>query len=430
MSKAIVTILLMVRVGAGVPAAGETPAPTLEDVIARAIAHSPELRALQAGVAEARASAVLADPFRLSASISAAPGYATGLPTAVLGQLPALASVEAHRLLYDRSARAEQLGAATQIDAAVARLESRKREVGQGAAQLYARVAADAALTASAQRRVTAYETIGTQTDALRREGRARDLDVNRAALQVLTAKRVALQAQTRLDLDRLRLSRLIGEPATVTLTPSEAMWKGLADRDPSPSSSIRMTEEAIANDPELRSFDLRIEALQRAARFEGRLFQPNVAAQMQYARLFDRFRRYYLNFKPDDLSIGAVVMVPVWTGGHRAAASARLAAQLQELIALRDARRTEMEIAVREAEADLTQALAERELAARAHAVAQESLRVAEEMAGQGRGEVSDVPLAQIALADADDDIANANAHLLSARARLLIVRGDLPNR
>src|SRR5437870_11478746 len=167
---------------------------SLQDVVHRAIAHSPELRVLQAQVDEAGANAALSDAFRSSLSVSTTPGYATGLPTAVLGQVPAIGTVEAHRLLYDASARAELIGAMSQVDAAAARLESRKREIAQSAAELYARVAAGAVLAASAQRRVDAYQTIASRTEALRAEGRVRDLDVDRAALQLASAKRAALQ--------------------------------------------------------------------------------------------------------------------------------------------------------------------------------------------------------------------------------------------
>jgi outer membrane protein len=393
---------------------------SLQDAITRAIAHSPELRAMDAAVAEARANAALGDAFRPMASIGTTPGYATGLPIAVLGQVPAIATVEAHRLLYDRSARADQIGMASQVDAAVARLESRRRDVALNVADLYARVAADAALSASAQRRVTAYETIASRTEALRREGRVRDLDVDHAALQAASAKRTALQARTRQELDQLRLNRLVGDD--ITLTASEASGNGLVDGDP--SLPLRMTR-----DPELRSLDARIEALQRAVGLEQRLFQPSIAAQIQYSRLFERYRRFYLNFKPDDASVGATITLPVWSGGHRAAASARLNAQLQQLIAQRDARQTELELTTREAEADVTQALAESDLAARGRAIAAESLRVAEELAREGRGQANDVSLAQIALADADDEMANARAHLLTARVRLMILRGDLPH-
>lgn len=387
---------------------------SLQEAVDRAIARSPELRALEAAVAEARATADLGDAFRASASLAATPGYATGLPIAILGQVPAIGTIEAHRLLYDRSARAEQIGAAAQVDAALARLESRKREIAQAAADLYARVAADETVATSAQRRVDAYQTIANRTEALRREGRVRDLDVDRAALQVASAKRNLLQAQGRQELNRLRWNVMVGSAESPPI-PAER-GEGLGVRGDA--------------DPEIRLLDSRIEALQHALSLESHLFQPSLAAQLQYSRLFDRFRRYYLNFKPDDFSVGATVTLPIWNGGHRQAASARLTAQLQQLMAQREARSTEIQLASREAESEVAQASAESEVASKGRAIAEESLRIAEQLAREGRGEANDVPLAQIALADADDELADATAHLVSARARLLIVHGKFSGR
>jgi outer membrane protein TolC len=376
---------------------------SLDDAITRAITRSPELRVLEASVAEARANASLNNAFRPAASIGTTPGYATGLPTAVLGQVPAIATIEAHRLFYDRSAQAERLTMMSEVDAAMARLESRKRDVAMNVAELYSRAAADSKLIASADRRVTAYETIASRTDALRREGRARDIDVDRAALQLAGAKRTALLARNRLELDQLRLNQLVGE--------------NVEPGDPWPPTRLRMTE----HDPELKSLDSRIEALQRAVSLEERFFQPSIAAQIQYSRLFDRFRRYYLNFRPDDLSLGATITIPL--SPNRAAASARRNAQLQQLIALRDARRMEMDLTSREAETDVVQAAAESEMASRAVAIAQEGLRLAHDLAREGRGEANDVPLAQIALSDAEEELANATALLATAKARVLFL-------
>jgi outer membrane protein TolC len=382
---------------------------SLQDAVTKAIAHSPELRALDAGVAEARANAELGNAFRAGASISTTPGYATGLPIAVLGQIPAIATIEAHRLLYDPSARADQIGIGTQVDAATARLESRKREIALSVVDLYARVAADLMQTESASKRVAAFETIGSRTQALRNEGRARDLDVDRATVQTANAKRIALAARNRLELDQLRLDHMVGEHV-----------------DPSggdPSLALAMTADA-----ELRSLEARIDAMQRAVALEHRLFKPTIAAQVQYSRLFDRYGRYYLNFKPDDLAAGATITLPIWSGGHRASAAARVNAQLQQLLAQRELRRTELDLTRREAENDLSQALAEADLASRTRAIARESLRVAEQLSKEGRGEANDVPLAQIALADSEDEVANAEAHRVTAQARLRILGGEIP--
>ena len=42
---------------------------SLQDAVTRALAHSPELRALEAGVAEARANAEMNDAFRSAARV-------------------------------------------------------------------------------------------------------------------------------------------------------------------------------------------------------------------------------------------------------------------------------------------------------------------------------------------------------------------------
>jgi outer membrane protein len=386
-------------------------AQTLDDVIARAIAHSPELRVLEAGVDEARANAALADVFRSTATVSATPGYATGLPTSILGQVPAIGTIEGHRILYDPSARAEQLGAISGVEAATARLDERKREIAQNAAEVYARLAAEDALVASAHERVAAYETVAAHTDALRQEGRARDLDADRAALQVASAKRAELQATSRRDLDQLRLDRLAGDHVQAALViPSVSEGSG------------------GAGGAQLQIYDAQIQKLQQALAYEERLFQPVIAAQIQYSRLFDRFRRYYNHFRADDFSAGANISVPIWVGGHRDATVARVKAQLAELVAAREARKYAIDLAIAEARADLSQALAEKDLADRSHTVAAEGLRIAEELAREGRGESNDVPLARIALTESDDDTTNATAHIMKARAWLLIVHGELP--
>lgn len=421
-------VLVAIGVGTGAlagPAAAQAPAAplTLGDVVSRAVASSAELRGLRAAVAEASANTILAQQaFLPSASVSTTPGYATGLPIAILGSVPAIGTIEAHQVLYDLSTRADVLAARSEVQAASAELDARTRETAQSASELYARYATDLEQVAAAQKRVTAYETIVSRLDALRREGRARDLDVDRAALQVSTARRAALQAETALELDELRLRRMIdwpaGEPLNVRPEP-------LPPNGPLPSDTLVIAEQ---NDPALGSLHLRIEQLQRATALQRNLFRPTIAAQVQYSRLFDRYRRFYLNFKPDDFSVGATIDLPLWTGGRRAAIVSRLSAQLERATAELQQRKQTIELSVREAEAGVKDAIAESELADRVHELAAESLRVSQAMANEGRGEPNDVTLAEAALAEADEEVATAELHLRTARARLAVLRGELP--
>jgi outer membrane protein TolC len=408
------------------PGATASPTPgaalTLDDAVALALAHSPELRALEASMAEAAADAELANAFHPAASVSTTPGYATGLPIAVLGSVPAIGTIEAHRLIYDPAARANGLAASAQIDAARTQIEAHRRETAQSAAELYARYAADQALLDAARQRVSAYETMLAHTEALRKEGRVRDIDVDRAALQVSTERRRVSQAESRLNLDGLRLRRLIGWPdGPLNLAPDTL------SAEPPKGDGLTVAQ---TDDPQLHHLTTQIEQLQRASALQTGFFQPTIAMQVQYSRLFDRFGRFYLNFRPDDLSVGLTIDVPLWNEGRRASTRAKFTAEIQQLTAQREGRRTEIEIGVREAESEVAEAMAENDLAGRSLALAQESLRLAKATAQEGRGEVNDVPLAEVALADAEEGSANARAHLVSAHSRLLIVRGELPRR
>lgn len=426
MNKAVLVVLCVGAAALGRPAAGEAPGATpltLNDAVARAVANSPELRGLRAAVAEASANTLLAkQAFRPSASISTTPGYATGLPIAILGSVPAIGTIEAHQVLYDLSTRANVFAAQSEVEAASAQLDSATRETAQSVAEVYARVAADQELVAAAQKRVTAYETIASRLQALAAEGRARTLDVDRAALQVSTARRAALQAEAGQQLDTLRLRQMINWPAN---EPIEVRPEPLSSNASLPADSLAIAEQ---NDPSIRSLNLRIEQLQRATALQRNLFRPTVAAQVQYSRLFNRYSQFYLHFKPDDFSVGATIDLPLWTGGQRAATISRLTAQLERASAELQQRKQAIELSVSEAEAGVKDAVAEIELAGRVHELAAETLRVSQAMAAEGRGEPNDVTDAEASLAEADEEVATAQLHLRTARARLAVLRGELP--
>jgi outer membrane protein TolC len=196
-----------------------------------------------------------------------------------------------------------------------------------------------------------------------------------------------------------------------------------------SPETAEVPVTATVREDPELHALDLRIEALRTAVALANPLWQPSVAAQVQFSRLFDRFRRYYNNFKPNDLSAGVTITLPLWTGGRRAAAAARLTAQLDQLIAGREARRAQLDLANRETTSELHDAQEERVLAERTLDVARESLRVAGQLEAEGRGEVNAVPEAQIAVADAEEDLANADAQVRTVTWRLRFLQKELPH-
>jgi outer membrane protein TolC len=141
----------------------------------------------------------------------------------------------------------------------------------------------------------------------------------------------------------------------------------------------------------------------------------------------FNNYDQYFVKFKENNFTVGVSVIVPLWTGGRfnesKSAANARLARAEGE----RRVRERDLELAVRRAEAETARAAAEASLASRALAVAREELRVARALADEGRGEPEAIEAREIAVADAEDQEANAGQGLVAARAKLLELTGEL---
>ena len=398
---------------------------TLRRAAQMALAHAPEVAVSRASADEAAASARQARAeLKPQAFASTTPGYSSGLPVQVAGQVPSVFGFEVRQTLYDPLRRARAFDAAAASSAARGSFERASAATARAVAMSYGRVWAGQKRLADARRRVEARETISRRIASLRREGRARDLDVENAGLQVARAKQKLLDQQAELDLDRLELARLTDWPSGVPLALSEDPLAGL----PEPAAADHLPA-ARAFDPEMRALDERIEALRHSASLLLGSWHPVVEAEAQYLRLasFNNFDQYFVKFKENNFTVGVSVVVPLWTWGRfeesRAAARARLAHVEGE----RRGRERDLELAVRRSEAESARAAAEAALSRRATSVAREELRVARSLADEGRGEPDAVETREIAMTYAEDDEANAGEGLLAARAKLLELTGEL---
>ena len=194
----------------------------------------------------------------------------------------------------------------------------------------------------------------------------------------------------------------------------------------PPPSGNI---EAARAADPEARALEREVDALRLAAQARSRLFQPSVVAEAQYLRLasYNDFDDYFRRFKEDDFSIAVSISVPLWAGGRTREMAAEARARVARAEAALRLRARDLELSVRRAEADLARADAAGGVARSAEAVARERSRIAGALAAEGRGEPNAAELADIALARAQEESANAAQGVLTARVTLLALRGEL---
>ncbi len=428
MSDVLLLTVLLAVAPARASAQPQTPDATTLTVrraVALALARAPEIAAAQAAADAAAGSVRDTESLRKPRlSLNSTPGYSTGLPLSVAGEVPSAVGARLSMALYDPYSASDTLEAQADASAAQGAVDQARADVARRTAAVCARLAADETRAASARRRVEAREAISLQERALAREGRRTDLDVERAGLEEARARQKVYAAESDRDLDRHELALLTGYSPGTALTisgdPAEAV---------PPPDTDGTADRAIARDPRWRALGQQADALSRSAKLLAQTFKPSVNAEARYAYVPRGFGydKYYLSFQENVASVGVSVVLPLLTGGHEAAQEARSRARLEQVLAERSLREADLTQAARQAEARLAQASLETGIARRSAAIAEESLAQARALAREGRGEADGVARAELALSDAEDELAHARRDELDARLQLLALRGEL---
>ena len=421
------TAAILALAAASIPVAAQ-PAPeplTLSRAAELALGRAPEIAVSRAEVEEGAASARTARAgLGPQAFATTTPGYSTGLPVAVAGRVPSVVGIEFRQTIFDPSRRADVLDVRAKAAALEGALERTSAATLRALAVSYARNWTAANLVESARRRLESREEIERRVSALRREGRRTDLEVEIAALETARAAQKLLDQTSSADLARLELTRLIDWPAGSPLVLADDPLAAV----PEPVGTDHLAVARNA-DPELRSIDRQLEELRRAAALQQKAWLPVLEAEGQYLRLarYNNFDQYFVKFKENDFAVGVSVALPLWTGGRLSHAVSAARARVERAEAVRRAREKDLELEVRRAESESVSAAARLALARRGAAVAAEALRVARALAAEGRSEPDEMDRREIALAEAQDDLASATQGVLAARLKLLELRGEL---
>lgn len=398
---------------------------TLRRAVALALTRAPEVAVAQAESDLAGASARLARAhYGPEAFVATNPGYSSGLPVMVAGQVPSIVNVSVRQPVYDASLKAGALTAQAAAEERLAALERAHSETVRAVVFAYGRVGADGSLLAGSRRALEAQEAMARRISSLAAEGRATAVDTDAAGVDVARAKQRVLDRTLARDFDELELKRLLDWPSGETLT---IAGDGLeAVPLPPPSGNV---ETARAGDPETRSLEREIETLREAARARSRKLQPTVLAEAQYLRLakYNHFDDYFRRFRENDFSVGLSISIPVWASGRTQEMATEARARVARAEAALRGRSRDVELAVRRGEADLLRAASQEAVARSAEAVARERARIASVLAAEGRGEPDGAELADIALIRAREEVTNASQAVLAARVSLLALRGEL---
>jgi outer membrane protein len=406
----------------GQTAPGETAPLTLRRAAELALVHAPQLAAQRAAREEGSASArVAADALRPSVWLSTTPGYSSGLPVAVAGSVPAYGALTVRQTIYDPMRKYDVLQAEAHTADLEGVVESGCADTVRATVRAYARSWTDERQADAARRRLAAAETAQQRMVDLFEAGRVTEMDVERAKLASARAKQKLLNAESDRELDGLELKRLIGWPANAPLRLSSETESAL--RDDAEADSLAVAKTA---DPQLKALGRQIELLGESARLASKRW-PTIEASVQYQRLPEYYSKYYNSFNENNFSVGVSLAIPIWSGGRLHDTEAKAHASVLRAEAEREARESDLEIAVRRAEAGVARAEAEHSIARRSQGIAERDLSAAEALAREGRSEAGAVEDRRLQLADADEESAKTALAALEERTDLLFLRGDL---
>ncbi|MCA1582138.1 MAG: TolC family protein [Acidobacteria bacterium] len=403
-----------------------TPEPlTLPRAVEMALARAPEVAVAQAESDLAGASAGLArSRSGLEAFVATNPGYSSGLPVIVAGQVPSVVNVSVRQPIYDPSLKAGLWTARAAAEERQSALERAQSETARAVILAYGRVVADGTLLAGARRALEAREAMARRASSLAAEGRATPVDSDAAYVEVARAKQRLLDRTLARELDEFELKGLLDWPSGKTLTLAEDALGSM----PPPGSGNGETT-ARAADPETLSLEREIQSLRAAAAARSKRLQPTVQAEAQYLRLakYNHFDDYFRRFRENDFSVGVSISIPLWSSGRTEGMAAEARARVARAEASLRGRAREVDLAIRRGEADLARAASQEAVARSAEAVARERARIGSALAAEGRGDADGAELADLALIRAREEVANASQAVLAAQVSLLASRGEL---
>lgn len=428
-----VGIVLATLGGLGGSAEEEAPPLTLEEAIAYALEHNPQLAASREGVGVAAArldQAKAQDRFNLTANYRRTyqgpvveftiPNPAGG-PAEKIEIVPdqtASYSVNLSKMLWsggrlEASQRLARRGLeASQQDLRGTRqsviLQVTEAYLGVLKAQELREVARQAVAQAQEHRRIAQLNL---------EAGTVAQYDVLRAEVEVANAEERRLAAENGVALAKAALNTALGrEPATpIEVVPVQ--W----EIGPAPEAAA-VLQEALATRPELIGLRKNLEAAQEGAVMAraGRL--PNVILDANYNQ---QSRTTGFSSKNYSWNASVIVSVPIWEGGLSRAQEDERRRQEQQLRQTYEQVRQGIELEVQQALLSLEEARQRIATAETAVAQAEESLRIAQVRYEAGVSTSTELIDAEVALTQARTNRVNATYDYALAWARLTKARG-----
>jgi outer membrane protein len=319
--------------------------------------------------------------------------------------------------LVDVSARRRYQAARQGVVVADVERERTENDVATAVATLYVALQRAQANVDATRANVELFTKLRDLANDQREAGVATKLDSTRADVALAREQQTLLVSENQRDAARLSLLHSIGADQTLAVVLVDAL-----NEEPATETPEGALAAARSRRPELRSIEERIRSidLSIAARRAERL--PTLAAQFQGG-----YNGNYLGDLSWNRTVGALVSVPIYTGGRISSEIAESESLRRELVLERTETQRQVEEEVRRALLTLQSARNRAQVAADNVRLASEELDFARDRFANGVSSSIEVDNAQSSYASARADRITALADEAQARFDLARATGQI---
>jgi outer membrane protein len=418
-------LLFLAALAAPLPAHAAPPTLTLEQAIATAISHQPQLARARAELAGARAGARQAAG-ALGPQLSLATSYAlgparqnvnqVGVPVTNLGTYAA--GVNADQVLWDFGQigrRAE--ASASQAEAQAHAARGTELDVVLQVRTAYFAAQASEALLGVARDAVVNQERQEARTRSLVEVGTRAPIELAQATRQLARARLELINAESALQLARAQLVLAMGRPAEAGFVLAAASMPPVVGEG---SPLADLVTEALRRRPDVAALEARVRAQTFTAEAADRANWPGLRASAGAGT-----NGSPISAPNNFWNMGVGLSWPLFTSGQREAQADAARASLEALQADAEGLRQQVRLAVEQAHLRVATARAAARAADAATQAAWRQLQLAEGRYAAGVGAFWELADAQLAHASARAQGIQERFNLATARAQLVRALG-----
>jgi outer membrane protein TolC len=371
MNVLVLTVMLLI------PATRSTAETVpLQRAVELALRHSP--RALASGADVQRTFASYREmraAYIPQLTIGSGLGYSYGFPLTLEGSAPSLINVIGQSTIYNPAQQQFQNAARTEWHASEQQDKDQRNAVIEDVIISYAELAKWTTRLSRLAQDETQAQQMETAVSKRVQEGVDSAVDLNKAKLTTARVHLHLAEARGSADVLRRHLANLTG----LTVSEIEVAPDSIPTL-PQVSPQEDLTTKVLDTSPIIISADQHAIAERLKATGEHRSLLPSFDFAVQYARLaaYNNYDQFYLNFKPNNATIGVNIKFPFFNAPQRARARA---ADAEALKAKQQAQATRDQVSEQtlKLQRAVEQLAAAREVAQLEYQLAQSSLDAAQ---------------------------------------------------